>query len=54
MSQPNLLFLITDQQRGDTIDPATPCQTPNLDRLAAGGTRFVMPPTLSARPRGPV
>ena len=40
MSQPNLLFLITDQQRGDTIDPATPCQTPNLDRLAAGGTRF--------------
>jgi arylsulfatase A-like enzyme len=40
MSHPNLLFLITDQQRADTIDPATPCQTPHLDRLAAGGARF--------------
>lgn len=40
MSRPNLLFLITDQQRADTIEPQTACQTPNLDRLAAGGTRF--------------
>jgi arylsulfatase A-like enzyme len=40
MNQPNLLFLISDQQRADTIDPATPCRTPHLDRLAAGGTRF--------------
>ena len=37
---PNLLFLITDQQRADTIEPHTACQTPNLDRLAANGTRF--------------
>lgn len=37
---PNLLFLITDQQRADTIEPQTACQTPNLDRLAANGTRF--------------
>ena len=40
MKQPNLLFLISDQQRADTVDPVNPCQTPNLDRLAAGGTRF--------------
>jgi arylsulfatase A-like enzyme len=40
VSQPNLLFLITDQQRADTVEPATLCQTPYLDRLAAGGTRF--------------
>jgi arylsulfatase A-like enzyme len=40
MPQPNLLFLITDQQRADTIEPATVCQTPHLDRLAKTGTRF--------------
>ena len=40
MNRPNLLFLMTDQQRADTVDPGTICQTPNLDRLAAGGTRF--------------
>ena len=40
MSRPNLLFLMTDQQRADTIEPQTACQTPNLDRLAAGGSRF--------------
>jgi choline-sulfatase len=40
MSRPNLLFLMTDQQRADTIELHTPCQTPNLDKLAAGGTQF--------------
>ncbi len=40
MKHPNLLFLITDQQRADTIEPETLCQTPSLDRLAAAGTRF--------------
>ena len=40
MSLPNLLFLITDQQRADTIEAHTACQTPNLDRLAAAGTHF--------------
>ena len=40
MSRPNLLFLMTDQQRADTIEAQTICQTPNLDRLVAGGTRF--------------
>ncbi|HIC89000.1 MAG TPA: DUF4976 domain-containing protein [Anaerolineae bacterium] len=38
--QPNLLFLITDQQQGHTVDPDSPCQTPTLDRLASRGTRF--------------
>ncbi len=41
-SQSNILFLITDQQRVDTLgcygNPI--CRTPNIDRLAAQGTRF--------------
>ncbi|NCF66064.1 MAG: sulfatase-like hydrolase/transferase [Chloroflexi bacterium] len=41
MSLPNLLFLITDQQRADTIEAHTACQTPNLDRLAASGSQFM-------------
>ena len=40
MTQPNLLFLMTDQQRADTIEPQTVCQTPNLDALVARGTQF--------------
>lgn len=40
MSMPNLLFLMSDQQRADTVEPQTICQTPNLDKLAAGGTQF--------------
>jgi len=40
MSTPNLLFLMTDQQRADTVEPTTVCQTPNLDKLAANGTQF--------------
>ena len=38
----NVLLITTDQQRADSIgaygNPV--CQTPNLDRLAAAGTRF--------------
>lgn len=41
MSPPNLLFLITDQQRADTIEGHTTCQTPNLDKLAAAGSQFL-------------
>ena len=41
MRPPNLLFLITDQQRADTIEAHTACQTPNLDRLAANGSQFL-------------
>ncbi len=40
MSPPNLLFLITDGQRADTVEPSTMCQTPHLDGLAASGVRF--------------
>jgi arylsulfatase A-like enzyme len=34
---PNVLLIVTDDQRPDTISPAL---TPHLDRLAASGTRF--------------
>jgi arylsulfatase A-like enzyme len=40
MSQPNLLFVITDQQQAATTDPGTMCQMPNLAGLAAAGTQF--------------
>jgi arylsulfatase A-like enzyme len=40
MPPPNLLFLITDQQRADTVEPHTLCQTPHLDALAARGVQF--------------
>lgn len=38
----NLLFITGDQWRGDALSPAghPAARTPNLDRLAAGGTRF--------------
>ncbi|HWQ84129.1 MAG TPA: sulfatase-like hydrolase/transferase, partial [Anaerolineales bacterium] len=39
-TQPNLLFLISDQQRADTLAPGSACYTPNLDRLAQRGVRF--------------
>jgi len=39
-AQPNLLFLITDQQQADTVAPGSLCQMPNVSRLAATGTRF--------------
>jgi arylsulfatase A-like enzyme len=38
--EPNLLLLITDQQRADTLAPSSLCQTPHLDRLAERGVRF--------------
>ncbi|MBS1252970.1 MAG: Arylsulfatase [Anaerolineales bacterium] len=40
MGRPNLLFLITDQQRADTVEPQTACQMPNVEALAAAGTQF--------------
>lgn len=40
MPRPNLLFLMSDQQQAATVDPASPCLTPNLDRLAGRGVRF--------------
>lgn len=40
--QPNILFIMTDQQRGDCLGvDGHPClQTPNMDALAADGVRF--------------
>lgn len=38
--RPNLLLLITDQQRADTVVPGGPCLTPHLQGLAAQGARF--------------
>lgn len=40
MSSPNVLVVVTDQQRAETVAPDSQCLTPNLDALAAGGTRF--------------
>jgi choline-sulfatase len=37
---PNLLLLMTDQQRADTVAPGGPCRTPHLQALAAAGTSF--------------
>jgi choline-sulfatase len=40
MTQPNLLFLMTDGQRADTVGPGTLCHMPNLNELATNGARF--------------
>ncbi len=40
-AKPNIVFLFTDDQRYDAIGAADPSiRTPNLDRLAARGTRY--------------
>src|SRR5690606_13344458 len=43
MSQPNIILLMSDQQRWDTLGCNGNCftQTPNLDELAAGGVRCI-------------
>ena len=43
MTQPNVLFLMTDQQRADALSCAITdpwVKTPNLDRIACEGVRF--------------
>ena len=42
MSRPNVLLIVTDQQRLDTLGfrGQTPCRTPNIDSIAAEGTSF--------------
>ena len=42
MSHPNVLLIMTDQQRPDTLGHrgTTPCRTPNIDKLAANGFSF--------------
>ncbi len=41
-TRPNILYIMTDQQRFDTLSVygLTACKTPRLDELAAGGVRF--------------
>lgn len=38
--RPNVLFVMSDQQRADTLAVNSPCQTPNLEALAAEGLSF--------------
>jgi len=40
MDRPNILIVMTDHQRADTVLPAHPAITPNLDRLSAEGVTF--------------
>ena len=42
MTQPNIILILCDQMRGDClgVDGNAVIQTPNLDYLAAQGTRF--------------
>jgi len=40
MSRPNILIVMTDHQRGDTVLPEHPAVTPNLDRLGEEGVTF--------------
>jgi choline-sulfatase len=41
MSQPNVVIILADHFNGYAIQPdASPCQTPNLDKLAEAGLRF--------------
>lgn len=38
--RPNILIVMTDHQRGDTVFPEHPAQTPNLDQFLADGLAF--------------
>ena len=40
MQPPNILIMMTDHQRGDTVLPGHPAITPNIDQLAAEGVTF--------------
>jgi arylsulfatase A-like enzyme len=40
MNHRNILLIVTDQQRGDTLDPGVAAAPPNLARFAASGVRF--------------
>jgi len=40
VKRPNILLFVTDQQQARTICNQSPCNTPNINRLAAEGIRF--------------
>jgi choline-sulfatase len=46
--RPNILVLMTDQQQAATVDPGSPCLTPNVDRIGAGGVQFTRAHTVNA------
>ena len=52
MSKPNIILILVDQMRGDCMgaDGHTFIETPNLDYLAASGTRFRHAYTASPSP----
>ncbi|MGI5816785.1 MAG: sulfatase-like hydrolase/transferase [Armatimonadota bacterium] len=47
MSQPNFLFLMTDQQQARTVNTDI-CHTPNIDRIIGEGVRFNRAYTVNA------
>jgi arylsulfatase A-like enzyme len=40
MKRPNILIVMTDHQRWDTVEPDDPCQMPVANRLAEEGIKF--------------
>ncbi len=40
MTRPNILIVMTDHQRADTVLPEHPCKTPNLDKFIAESVTF--------------
>jgi hypothetical protein len=51
-ARPNLMFMMTDQQRWDTMSAVTPSlATPNMDRIAKEGVLFKVRKAPSCRPR---
>lgn len=44
----NILFLMTDQQQAATVDPGSPCLTPNLARLSERSVRFTRAYTINS------
>ena len=47
-TRPNILIMMSDQQQAQTVDPDCLCQTPNIDRISAGGMRFTRAHTVNA------
>ena len=57
MPRPNVLVVLTDQQRADTVEPTSGCHTPHLERLADRGVRFercYAPNTVCSPSRGSI
>ena len=46
--RPNILHIMSDQQQWATLSGRSPCRTPHLNKLAAGGLSFERSYTPSA------